>query len=239
MRLGAIIREYRNATQISMEQFAKRAGLSKSYVNTLERGYHPSTHEVIYPSMGTVTKCARAMTITVDDLLEKIGGDGIRVSKRAGTSMSGTDMKEEIVKRNNALYKPVMNSSIPVLGSIAARQPISNATDVIDYIDVPASWANDEYFAFKVRGDSMQPEICSDDIVVCKCGQEINDNERSIYVVNVDGDDATLKCVKITNNGIQLTPINKDYKPMNFTIQDTLSGRIQIRGRVVELRRNY
>ena len=46
----------------------------------------------------------------------------------------------------------------------------------------------------------------------------INDNERSIYVVNVDDNDATLKCVKITNNGIQLTPINKDYKPMNFTI---------------------
>lgn len=239
MRLGAIIHEYRDATQLSMEQFAKRAGLSKSYVNTLERGYHPSTNEVIYPSMGTVTKCARAMTITINDLLGKIGEDGIRVSKRAGTTMSGTAMLEEMIKRNNALYKPFVNTSIPVLGSIAAKQPISNAADVIDYIDVPASWANDEYFAVKVRGDSMQPEICSDDIVVCKCGQEINDNERSIYVVNVDDNDATLKCVKITNNGIQLTPINKDYKPMNFTIQDTLSGRIQIRGRVVELRRKY
>lgn len=239
MRLGAIIREYRDATQISMEQFAKRAGLSKSYVNTLERGHHPSTNEEIYPSMGTVAKCARAMTLTVDDLLEKIGDDGIRVSKRAGTSMSGTDMKEEIVKRNNARYKPIMNTSIPVLGSIAAGQPISNATDVIDYIDVPASWSNDEYFAVKVRGDSMMPEIHSDDIVICKSGQEINDNERSMYVVNVDGDDATLKCVKISNNGIQLVPLNKEYKPMNFTVQDTLSGRIQIRGRVVEVRRKY
>ena len=239
MRLGAIIREYREETQISMEQFAKRAGLSKSYVNTLERGYHPTTKEVIYPTMGTVTKCARAMTITVDDLLEKIDGDGIRVSKRDNTSMSGTAMKEEMIKRNNALYKPVVNTSIPVLGSIAAGQPISNATDVIDYIDVPASWANDEYFAVKVRGDSMLPEIHSGDIVICKYGQEINDNEHSMYAVNVDNDDATLKCVKITNNGIQLIPINKDYKPMNFTVQDTLSGRIQIRGRVVEVRRKY
>lgn len=239
MRLGAIIREYRDATQLSMEQFAKRAGLSKSYVNTLERGYHPSTNEVIYPSMGTVEKCARAMTITISDLLGKIGEDGIRVSKRAGTTMSGTAMLEEMIKRNNAHYKPFVNTSIPVLGSIVAKQPLSNATDVIGYIDVPASWTNDEYFAFKVRGDSMQPEIHSDDIVVCKCGQEINDNDRSMYIVNVDGDDATLKCVKITNNGIQLTTINTDYNPMNFTIQDTLSGRIQIRGRVVEVRRKY
>lgn len=239
MRLGAIIREYRESTQISMEQFAKRAGLSKSYINTLERGHHPTTNEAIYPSMGTVVKCARAMTISVDDLLEKIGDDNIRVSKREGTAMSGMAMREEMVKRNNALYKPVVNSSIPVLGSIAAGQPISNAADVIDYIDVPASWATDEYFAVKVRGDSMLPEIHSDDIVVCKCGQEIDGNDRSMYVVNVDGDNATLKCVKIMNNGIQLVPINKEYKPMNFTIQDTLSGRIQIRGRVVEVRRKY
>lgn len=61
MRLGTIINEYRVKNGISMEEFAKRSGLSKAYIGFLEKGIHPKTLHPIKPSIDAISKCASAM----------------------------------------------------------------------------------------------------------------------------------------------------------------------------------
>lgn len=61
MRLGTIINDYRTKNGISMDEFAKRSGLSKAYVGFLEKGIHPKTLHPIRPSIDAINKCATAM----------------------------------------------------------------------------------------------------------------------------------------------------------------------------------
>ena len=42
MTLGEIIKQYRDENKMSMDAFAKKAGLSKAYISILERNYNPS-----------------------------------------------------------------------------------------------------------------------------------------------------------------------------------------------------
>ena len=72
MRLGTIINEYRTKNGISMEEFAKRSGLSKAYVGFLEKGIHPKTLHPIRPSIDVINKCAVAMGMDFSALFNKL-----------------------------------------------------------------------------------------------------------------------------------------------------------------------
>lgn len=68
MRLGEIINEYRSKNRMSMDEFAKRSGLSKAYIGFLEKGFHPKTLNPINPSVDAINKCARAMNMDFSTL---------------------------------------------------------------------------------------------------------------------------------------------------------------------------
>lgn len=69
MTLGDYIKEYRQAHKYSMDDFAKRSGLSKAYVSILERNYNPSTKKAAIPSLETVKRVAIATNIDFNDLI--------------------------------------------------------------------------------------------------------------------------------------------------------------------------
>lgn len=68
MTLGELIKQYRAAEKISMEGFAKRAGLSKQYISILERNYNPSSKRAPVPTLETVLSVAKAMGRDFDDV---------------------------------------------------------------------------------------------------------------------------------------------------------------------------
>ena len=68
MRLGEIIKKYREEHEMSMSEFAKVSGLSKQYVSVLERGKHPSSGKSVAPSLEVIKKVAQAMGMSFDDL---------------------------------------------------------------------------------------------------------------------------------------------------------------------------
>lgn len=49
MILGDLIKKYRSETGTSMEQFAKKSGISKAYVSILERNYNPVNGKPVVP----------------------------------------------------------------------------------------------------------------------------------------------------------------------------------------------
>ena len=72
MRLGSIIRDYRQTHDMSMGEFAKLSGLSKPYISKLEANKN-SHGTAIVPSIGTLLKAATAMNITLTDMLKLLG----------------------------------------------------------------------------------------------------------------------------------------------------------------------
>ena len=124
---------------------------------------------------------------------------------------------------------------IPVLGRVAAGVPIDRIEEVIGYeeIDREASESAD-YFALRIKGDSMEPRIYDGDTVIVR---KQNDAESGdIVIASINGEDATCKRLKKMEGGIMLVPLNRRYDPFIFSSEQAEEIPVSIIGKVVELR---
>lgn len=143
-----------------------------------------------------------------------------------------SDLVEENYNNETSALK------IPVLGNVAAGIPITAVEDILDYEEVPISWQSQgEFFALRIKGDSMQPRMESGDVVIVKQQSDANSGDTVIALVN--GDDATCKRLEKTDNGIMLVSTNPKYPPMFFTKEDIVTKPVVILGKVVEFRGKF
>lgn len=134
-------------------------------------------------------------------------------------------------------------TKIPVLGNVAAGMPIT-AIEGADYDDpdaweeIPADMAKSgEYFALRIHGDSMEPRMQNGDVVIVHIQSDVNSGD--IAIVRVNGDEATCKKIKKTQQGLMLLSLNPDYEPIFFTPKEIQSLPVEIIGKVVELRGKF
>lgn len=136
---------------------------------------------------------------------------------------------------------PVSNKAylkIPVLGSIPAGIPMEAVEDIIDWEEIPESMCSGEkeYFGLRVKGDSMYPEYLDGDTVIVRKTPCCDSGD--VCVVYVNGYDATLKRIKLNDDGsITLQPRNPEYPPRTYSPAEIESVPVSIAGVVVELRR--
>ena len=87
-----------------------------------------------------------------------------------------------------------------------------------------------------VCGDSMLPELHDGDRI--KVQHQTETTPHDLTVVQINGEDCTVKYVRITENGVWLTASNKDvFEDKFFSIQEIMALPVTILGKVVELRR--
>lgn len=129
--------------------------------------------------------------------------------------------------------EPINSIKIPVVGRIPAGTPIEAIEDIIEYIDIPENWTNGnkEYFGLIVRGDSMYPLLLDGDTVVIKRQESAESGD--ICACYINGYDATLKRISLTEHSITLKPENPNYPPKTYTHP----GEVTIAGKVIEVRR--
>lgn len=120
---------------------------------------------------------------------------------------------------------------IPVLGVIRAGVPILAEEHIEGYELIDADLAKTgEYFYLRVTGDSMTgARIHEGDLVLVRKQEDVENGE--IAVVNVDGENATLKRVFKTNGTLILHPENPAHKPIMME-----KGEVRIVGKVVEVK---
>ena len=126
---------------------------------------------------------------------------------------------------------------IPVLGRVPAGVPIEAVTDIIEEIDLSGHAVQDgyEYFGLLVTGDSMMPEYRDGDIVILRVQQTAETGDDVVaYIGNAD---ATLKRLTVTENGIQLRPLNPAYEIRSFSNDEIRTLPVTIAGIVIEQRR--
>ena len=127
---------------------------------------------------------------------------------------------------------------IPVLGEVIAGVPIEAIEDILDYEEITEDMASQgEYFGLKVKGDSMEPMFFAGDIVIVR--QQPTADSGDIVIALVNGDESTIKKLKLLNDGIMLIPANSAYEPMYYTCKQVIELPVQIIGKVVELRRSF
>lgn len=116
---------------------------------------------------------------------------------------------------------------IPVLGKIAAGEPILACEEHCEYVVLNHDVNVD--FCLRVKGDSMvNARIQDGDLVFIRKQPTVENGEIAAVLID---DDVTLKRVYITNEGIILKPENSAYQPKFYTEKDFKD--IRILGRAV------
>ena len=224
--IGDYIKQYRG--DVSLRDFAKKCDISHTHLDSIEKGYDPRTGKPVRVTVDTLKKIAKAMNMSINDLLLKSGD--VKVSELV------FDNAEPI---GNELIETV---TIPVLGVIKAGTPIEAQQDIIEYIEIPREWTKGgkKFYGLKISGDSMAPKYQPNDIVIF---EQIEDSDKANgkdCAVMVNGYDATFKKFTLNENGVILTPLNLDnsdgYQITFYNKEDVANLPVRVIGIAIEKR---
>jgi repressor LexA len=134
-----------------------------------------------------------------------------------------------------SLKGPGQVVEVPVLGRIAAGQPLLAEENVEDTLPLPRAWVRgEEVFLLKVSGESMAPLILPGDLVMVRVQRRVERGEIAVAMV---GEEATLKRVYQEAGGLVLKGDNPDFTPLRFSPQEA-GEMVQILGKVVGVYRS-
>lgn len=185
-----------------------------------DKGYPPSIREI-----GNHFDISSLRGVTVHlDALERKG-----YIKRANTARAIT-----VIGKTGATSPARTVAFVPLVGTIAAGVPITATQNVEGQVPVPQEMVHNVNgaFALQVKGDSMiGAHIMPRDLVVIK--PQVNADNGDLVAVLL-GDEATVKHIQFTGDGVRLLPSNPAYEPIEVKREDS-----RIIGRVIGLIRNY
>lgn len=124
----------------------------------------------------------------------------------------------------------VRGHGLPVVGQVAAGQPILAEENIEEYVEVPGvAGGEDGEYVLRVRGESMKDAgILEGDYVVVRPQEDARDGE---IVVALVGEEATVKRFFREADHVRLQPENVAMEPIR-------SKDVRVLGRVVGLFRS-
>ena len=163
---------------------------------SLEHGYPPSVREIC-------AEMDQRSPSTVHAHLKKLQEAGYLEpsdhKSRALTPVSG----------------PSMVPRVPILGRVTAGLPILAVEEHIGYVPFEPAAGGGEYYALRIRGDSMTGAgILDGDLVIVR--QDAQARSGDIVIALLE-DEATCKTLNLTQDGVWLMPENPAYPPINGT----------------------
>ena len=124
----------------------------------------------------------------------------------------------------------IPEDKVPIVGNVAAGSPILAEECIEDYLTFDTGGRSDEYFALRVRGESMiNAGILPGDLGVVRRQQVANNGEIVVALIE---DEATVKRFSRRGGHVWLLPENDDYSPIDGTYA-------QILGKVAAVVRRY
>ena len=178
----------------------------------------------IYPRIDKIEMLSNYFNIKKSDMIENKNSDTLSDHlKNIGTMyISNTDLVK-----------------LPILGTVKAGYNYMAQENWIGYVDVEKDFLKDgsEYFALKITGDSMSPTLLENDIVIIRKQDDFENGDIVVAIVN--GNEATIKRGKKTENSILLQPLNTNYEPLIFTYDEMKTIPVTIIGIVKQLKREF
>jgi len=200
------IKEYRKLKRMTQKELGEKIGVKHNTVS----GYENGTNE---PEQDILFKIAAALDVSINDLFPETRSDTTNIHRR----------KKGV--------------RIPVLGYVAAGIPLEAIEDIIDYEEIDEELARTgDFFALQVHGESMEPVLYEDDVVIVR--KQPTADTGDIAIVLINGDEATIKKIKREREGVMLIGYNTAvYEPHFYSNEEIENLPVQILGKVIELRR--
>jgi repressor LexA len=176
-------------------------------------GYPPTVRDI-----GKAVGLASSSTVHAHLAnLEKVG-----LLRRDPSKPRAIELLDKAVEGVRSIVKP---GGLPLVGQVAAGQPIVAEENVEEYIEVPAlAGGEDGEFILRIRGDSMKDAgILEGDFVVVRPQETAHDGD---IVVALVGEEATVKRFFLESDHIRLQPENEALEPIR-------TKEVRVIGRVV------
>jgi repressor LexA len=192
-----------------------------------ERGYPPSVREIA-DAVGLASTSAvhhHLLALEKDGLLER-GNHASRALRVTGPRRQTSRPADS--SKVTPFRMPVERETLalPVMGEIAAGQPIEAYEEAAETLEVPRSLeAREDSYVLRVRGKSMIDALIDDgDFVIVQPQATARDGD--IVVALLEDNGVTLKRFFREKDRIRLQPANAEMEPIYAT-------EVQIQGKVV------
>ncbi len=191
----------------------------------IEENFIPPTVREIGAAVGLKS------TSTVHMHLQNLAAKGLII-------LTPSKQRSITLPKSAAPVSAMSGMSIPLVGSVAAGQPILAEENIQDYLSVPESFLRGrrpgEVFALNVQGESMiEIGIRDGDTLIVDKETEVF--EGDIIIARVSGETATVKRLYFEKEEkIRLQPENQSMEPIIVDASD-----VAIDGKVVGLIRKY
>jgi len=186
---------------LSEQQLTDRQAKILDYIRhvTRLRNYPPSVRE-IGEAVGL------SSSSTVHNHLNQLERRGlIRRDPSKSRTVQLVEEAAHVEKRRNAV-------AVPLVGHVAAGAPILAEQNIEDHVMLSAEFAQEGWFALRVRGDSMvNAGILDGDLVIVKPQQDAGDGTIIVALVE---DEATVKRLDRSGGRVRLIAENPAYKPI-------------------------
>jgi len=180
-------------------------------------GYPPTVRDI-----GKAVGLASSSTVHAHLAnLEKIG-----LLRRDPTKPRAIELLDRAAAGMRSFVKP----GLPLVGQVAAGQPVLAEENIEEYVATPAlAGGDDGEFLLRVRGESMKNAgILDGDLVVVRPQDTAEDGE---IVVALVGEEATVKRFFQEQDHVRLQPENETMEPIR-------TREVRVVGRVVGLMRS-
>lgn len=201
MNMGERIKQLRLQKGLTQEELGKYIGVQKSAIRKYEKGSVTNLKRSSIETLAKLFNVTPSYLMCIDD-------------------------------DNNFENNMIDNKRVfPLLGTVKAGYDYLARENIISYISIDKKISDPEnYFALKVVGDSMQPVLYEDDIIVVHKQSDVESGQ--IAIVLVDGEEGTVKKVIKHDDYIELIAFNSYYPPRKLSKNDNF----KIIGKVVEAR---
>lgn len=223
--LGQTIREIRKRKGLTQKQLSELTGLKQNTISNHENG-NRSIDEVdihVYSNaLGVSPKelfdSYKESSDNLTEIYNQLNSD--RQTKVYDFATEQLKEQNKVVNINNYIEEESDWYEVKFYGSVSAGTGLYLDDEQVETISFGADMIpTGTDFCLKVNGDSMDPMFHDGDYVFIK--RETDFRNGSIGVVIVNGD-AYLKKIYITPDSIKLVSLNKKYKDITVTQDDTL-----------------
>jgi repressor LexA len=240
MSLGSIIRARREELDLTLDEVSSRVSFSKPYLSTIETGRvsNPPSDELLRKlekvlefKPGELLRMAHIERVPTDiiEQVESTETENAKLKRLLRDLMKdhvGVKQISEILRKSELNVEPrqageeslSLGSPIPIINKVSAGYPAD-----FDDLEYPVGIADDyvrcpdvtdqNAFAVRVVGDSMEPKFKEGDIVVFSPAAQVVSGD-DCFVRFSTPHETTFKRVFFEENNVRLQPRNEKYPPM-------------------------
>ena len=204
--VGKMIAQVRKERGMSQTALAGILGVTTQTVTNYESGRRKPDLEML-----------EAISDALDRPVEFFIGRGEKL-EQLNNAKKGDKLPPSITPISQMAHRYV-----PMIGSVAAGEPLYAEENYADYIDAPRK----ADYALKVEGDSMMPTFLNGDVIFIHQQNTINSGDIGVVLID---DSACVKHIYPQENGLLLISDNPAYAPR--LIQYAEHDCVKVLGRV-------